>query len=216
MSENAQDEPAQDQPTQDQPTQDQTTPAPAEPGEDYSYKPSLMGAPFLFRLRPDGLEWSRGRHRGLIGYRDITRLRLSYRPVTMQTARYQLEIWSRGTPRLPVVSGSWRSIVEMQPQGPAFRAFVVALHRRLVETGAAPRCERGIAAPLYWVGAVVLGGTALALVALGVRALQAQAWGGAGFIAAFLAVFLWQTGTFFSRNRPGRYAPDDLPAALLP
>lgn len=192
------------------------TPGTAEAGLDYSFKPSLMGAPFAFRLQPDGLEWSRGRHHGLIGYRDITRLRLSYRPVTMQTARYQLEIWSRGMPRLAVISGSWRSIVEMQPQGPAYRAFVTALHRRLAAAGATPRCERGIAAPLYWIGAAILGATALGLAALGVRALQAQAWGGAAFIAAFLAVFLWQAGNFFGRNRPGRYPLNEPPAALLP
>ncbi len=49
-----------------------------------------------------------------------------------------------------------------------------------------------------------------------VRALQAQANGGALFIAGFLALFLWRGGDFFRRNRPRFYRVDALPAELLP
>ena len=39
---------------------------PPGPSDDplYSYKPSLMGAAWEFRLRPDVLEWRMGRHEG--------------------------------------------------------------------------------------------------------------------------------------------------------
>jgi hypothetical protein len=64
-------------------------------------------------------------------------------------------------------------------------------------------------------------GPAFAAVALGlavliVRALQADAIAGALFIAAFLALFLWQGGHFFRRNRPGLYRPDAPPRDLMP
>jgi hypothetical protein len=49
-----------------------------------------------------------------------------------------------------------------------------------------------------------------------VRALQVEAWGGAAFIAAFLAFFLWQAGAFFHRNRPGTFRPDAVPPQVLP
>jgi len=49
-----------------------------------------------------------------------------------------------------------------------------------------------------------------------VRALQAHTISVAAFIAAFLALFLWQGGNFFRRNKPGRYRPDALPPELLP
>jgi hypothetical protein len=49
-----------------------------------------------------------------------------------------------------------------------------------------------------------------------VRALQADARAGAAFVAGFLALFLWQGGNFFRRNRPGLYRPDAIPAALMP
>ncbi len=49
-----------------------------------------------------------------------------------------------------------------------------------------------------------------------VRALKADAIGGAALIGAFLVLFLWQTGNYFRRNRPGVYRPEALPAELMP
>jgi hypothetical protein len=59
-------------------------------------------------------------------------------------------------------------------------------------------------------------GVALGLALLVVRALQADAKGGAAFIGGFLVLFLWQGGNFFRRNRPGLYHPEALPAELMP
>jgi hypothetical protein len=57
---------------------------------------------------------------------------------------------------------------------------------------------------------------ALGLALLVVRALQADSKGGAAFIGGFLVLFLWQSGKYFRRNRPGVYHPLDLPEELLP
>jgi hypothetical protein len=57
---------------------------------------------------------------------------------------------------------------------------------------------------------------ALAMGALIARGLAAGAWRGAGVVGAFLALFLWQGGNFFRRNRPGAYRPNDLPPELMP
>src|SRR5438105_15798371 len=86
----------------------------AGPGDDlaYSYKPSLMGAAWEFRLRRDALEWRAGRHQGSAPYGRIVRVRLSFRPVTMQTRRFVTEIWPDQGPRLSIASTSWRSMVE--------------------------------------------------------------------------------------------------------
>jgi len=182
----------------------------------YTYKPSLMAPVFSFALKPEGLNWTRGRHAGEIRYGQITRLRLAFRPATMQRGRYQLEIWSSAAPRIPIVSGTVRSMVEMQSQGPEFRAFVTELHQRIAAAGAKPRCEAGLFPPIYWIGVTVLGATSLAMAAMVVRALQAGVWSGAAFVFAFLALFLWQGGQFFRLNRPGLYEVANPPAALLP
>ena len=68
-----------------------TAPAPGDIV--YAYKPSLMGAPFEFRLTPTALEWSKGRFTDRVPYDRIRRLRLSFRPVTMQSQRFLTEVW---------------------------------------------------------------------------------------------------------------------------
>ena len=55
----------------------------------YAYKSSLMGAPFEFRLAPDALEWRKGGIAGRTPYGRIRRIRLSFRPMTMQNYRFR-------------------------------------------------------------------------------------------------------------------------------
>ena len=188
----------------------------ASPDLVYAYKPSLLGAPCEFRLTPTALEWARGRHAGQIPYRQIRRLRLSYRPVSMQSHRFLAEVWVTGGPKLQIFSTSWRSIVEHERHDAAYTAFVAELHRGIAAAGAAPTLQAGTPAMLYWVGFVVFAGVSLALAALTVRALQGGAYAAAGIVGGFLALFLWQVGTFLRRNRPGTYQADALPPLVLP
>jgi hypothetical protein len=182
----------------------------------YSYKPSLMGAPWELRLRPDALAWQVGRHEGHIPYGRVRRVRLSYRPVTMQTRRFITEIWPVDGPRLTIASTSWRSLVEQGAQDGAYAAFVKELHRRIAAAGAPAAFEAGSPAMLYWPGLVIFAVGTLGLAALTVRALMVGAYAGAAFVAAFLGLFLWQSGNYFWRNRPGTYRPDALPKELVP
>jgi hypothetical protein len=191
---------------------------PDAPGGDigYAFKSSLMGAPFEFRLTSDALEWSKGRHSGRTPYREIRRIRLGYRPMTMQNYRFLAEVWTADGPKLQIASTSWKSLVEHERFDAGYRAFVMELCRRVGVAGGQTRFETGSPVILYWLGVVIFLGASLALAGLAVRALQVQAWGGAAFIAAFLAVFLWQAGTFLHRNRPGAFRPDAVPPQVLP
>jgi|SRR5262245_47851627 len=182
----------------------------------YAYKPSLMGAPFEFRLTPTALEWRRGRHAISIPYGRIRRLRLSFRPASMQSHRFLAEVWPVGGPKLRIFSTSWRSIVEEERHDAAYTAFVAELHRRIAAAGAAPLLQAGSPVVVYWISFAVFAGASLGLAGLIVRALQAGAYAGAAIVAGFLALFLWQVGTFLRRNRPGTYRADALPPGLLP
>ncbi len=189
----------------------------------YGYKPSLMGAGWEFRLRPDALEWRAGRHEGRVRYGSIARVRLSFRPVTMQTRRFLTEIWPGRGPRLSIASTSWRSLVEQVAQDQAYGAFIRELHRRIAAQHSLAQIsfaqvsfETGSPAILYWPGLVVFVGVGLALAALTVRALQVGEFAGAALVGGFFALFMWQSGTYFQRNRPGTYRPDALPKDLVP
>lgn len=190
----------------------------SKPADDlvYLYRPSLLGAPWSFRLTPVALAWEAGRRSGLVPYRDIQRVRLSFKPVSMQTHRYQTEIWAEGTPKLVIVSSSWKSMVEQERLDKSYSAFATALHRRLAAAGANPSYEQGSAPLRYWPGVAVFAAMAFGLAFLIMRALQSDSPAGAAFIGAFLALFLWHGGNYFRRNRPGNYTPDALPEILLP
>jgi hypothetical protein len=180
----------------------------------YVYKPSLMGAPWEFRLAPDALVWQAGRRSGRIAYPRIRRIRLSFRPVTMQSRRFVTEIWADDGLKLQIASTSWRTMLEQARCDDPYARFLVALHHRLDAKGVS--LEAGVMPFAYWAGIAVFAASSVALAALTARALQVEAWAGAAFIGGFLALFLWQVGGYFRRNRPRIYRSDSLPADLVP
>lgn len=186
------------------------------PENTYSYRPSLLGAPHEFRLGEQGLAWSVGRRSGSLALRDIDRVRLSFRPASMQSHRFLTEIWAAGAPKLTIMSTSWKSMVAQERLDEGYTAFITDLHRRLAQAQTRARFEQGTSPFQYWPGLVVFGGVSLALAFLTARALQEHAIGGALFIAGFLALFLWRGGDYFRRNRPRLYRAEAPPAALLP
>lgn len=196
------------------PDGDQDGEAPDDPV--YAFKPSLMGAPSAFRLRSEGLAWQIGRRSGLLRYGRIRAVRLSYRPVTMQGHRFVTEIWSQDSPKIQIVSVSWRSLVEQQRQDAPYAAFIAELHRRIAAAGTAAQFTTGLPVLTYWLGVVVFAGVMIAMGVMVVRAMRLEQWAASAMIGAFFLVFAYQIGNYFRRNRPGAYRPDAIPADALP
>ncbi len=182
----------------------------------YTYRPSLLGAAWEFALTGQTLDFRAGRKPGQIELRKITRVRMSFRPIAMQSQRFLTEIWAEGAPKLEICSSSWKSMVEQERLDRPYTTFVTELHQRLAQAGVPARFEQGSSPLRYWPGLVIFAAIALALAALVAIGLRAQAWQGTGFVAVFLSIFLWQVGNFFRRNRPRVYRPDALPAGLMP
>ena len=182
----------------------------------YSYRPSLLGAEWNLTLAPDGLVWSAGVRSGFTRYAAISRLRMAYRPMSMQMTRFMTEIWAPGDPPLRIVSTTWKSMLEQQRLDKAYTHFVTELHVRIAAANASFVCERGRPAFIYWPGLLVFAGVSIALALLIVRALQVHALVPAVFVAIFFALFGWHGGTFFRRNRPGVYPVAEPPRDLLP
>jgi hypothetical protein len=182
----------------------------------YTYRPSLLGAPRDFRLDSDGIDWVAGRRSGHIPFRDIRRVRVSFRPASMQSHRFMTELWAVNAPKLTIMSSSWRSMVEQVRQDKPYSAFIAELHRRIALAAPPARYEQGSLPLLYWPGLIVFAGVAIGFAVLMVRALQNGTGGAAVVVGAFLVLFLWQGGNFFRRNRPGLYRPEAPPARLMP
>ena len=182
----------------------------------YAYRPSLLGAAWEFALTDDGLTWVAGTKSGRAAYRNIRRVRMSYKPGSIQSHRFITEIWAEGAPKLQIVSSSWKSMVEQERLDRPYSAFITELHRRIAQAAPAARFERGANPLTYWPGLVMFAVVAIMLSALTIRGVADGLWRGAVIVAVFLALFLWQGGNFFRRNRPGAYGPDALPVQLMP
>jgi hypothetical protein len=190
-------------------------------GVRYAYKASLIGAAHRFELTDEGLSWQIGGRAGVWPYDGISAIRLSYRPVSMQSRRFRADVesadlQSKGHGRIAVLSTSWQTAALMAPQDHDYRAFIIELHARMKQSASNATLTGGLRPRIYAAAVVLLILVAIAMAGLFIRALATGEWAGVLFLAGFAALFAWQTGGFVARNRPRTYTFDDLPAALLP
>lgn len=186
------------------------------PGVGYAYRASAIGSAHRFALEDDGISWRVGRRTGKWRYADIAALRMSYRPMSMQSHRFRTEISHQDGGRIIVMSTTWQTLALMDAQDKDYRTFIVELHGRLAKHAARAMLVGGLNPVLYFAGAGVLTLLSVAMTALLVRALVTGEWVGALFIVGLSALFGWQIGRFMRRNRPRAYTFDALPRELLP
>lgn len=188
----------------------------AATGVRYAFKASLIGAAHQFELTDEGLRWRIAGKSGVWPYSAITAIRLSYRPVSMQSRRFRADIEAGSRGRIAILSTSWQTAALMAPQDRDYRAFIVQLHRRMAEAGGRAELVGGLKPPIYAAAIGLLTLVAAAMAGLFVRAVMIGQFAGILFLAGFAALFAWQVGGFVARNRPRAYAFDALPQALLP
>jgi hypothetical protein len=190
------------------------------PGPDhaatYSYRPSLLGAPREFAMGERGLLWRAGPYSGEVPYHQVRRIRMSFRPMTIQTYRFITEIWPKAGPKLEIASTSWRGMIQQERHDAPYAAFVTELNRRIGAGKGETLFVSGTNPIQYWIGLAVFLVVLLAVSALLVKALIAWSLVPAMVVGGLLALFLLQTGGYFRRNRPRRYQPDAIPPEVLP
>jgi len=182
----------------------------------YAYKASLIGAAHQFELTADGLSWRVAGRADVWRYTDITAIRLSYRPVSMQAHRFRADIAHASKARLPIISTSWQTAALMAPQDNDYRAFITELHQRMARAGSRAVLTGGLRPNVYTLAVTLVALLALAVGGLLVRALATGELAGALFLVGFAALFGWQVGGFLRRNRPLPYTFAHIPDALLP
>ncbi|MBW8856285.1 MAG: hypothetical protein JF604_18620 [Bradyrhizobium sp.] len=190
--------------------------AEAAAGASYAYKASLIGSAHRFELTEEGLSWHIGGRSGLWRYDEISAIRLSFRPVSMQQHRFRADVSHASGGRIRILSTSWQTAALMAPQDNGFRNFIVALHARMAQAGSQDESTAGLGRRTYAAMLAFLAVLAVAMTALLVRALAISEFAGALFIIGFAALFAWQIGGFVRRNQPRSYSFDRVPSALLP
>ncbi|WGS22936.1 MULTISPECIES: hypothetical protein [unclassified Bradyrhizobium] len=182
----------------------------------YAYKASLIGSAHQFELTDAGLAWTISGRSGVWDYSDLSAVKLSYRPVSMQQQRFRADIDNAKGGRIAILSTTWQTATLIAPQGHLYRDFIVELHRRMQAAGSEAVLTGGLGPKTYAAALALLAGLAIAMTGLLLRALTTAEWTGALFLLGFAALFAWQVGGFITRNRPRRYDFDHLPEALLP
>jgi hypothetical protein len=162
------------------------------------------------------LSWQLGGKSGIWPYAGIASVRLSYRPVSMQSRRFRADIENVDGARIVILSTSWQTAALMAPQDQAYRAFITELHKRMEAAGSKAALIGGLGPRVYAAAVGLLVLVAIAMMGLFVRAIATGEFAGALFLVGFAALFAWQIGGFMGRNRPRAYALDHLPKALLP
>jgi hypothetical protein len=185
-------------------------------GVRYAYKASLIGAAHRFELTDDGLSWRIAGKTGLWPYAGISAIRLSYRPVSMQSRRFRADIDNANGGRIAILSTTWHTAALMAPQDRDYRAFIAQLHRRMAQAGGMATLIGGLGPRAYAAAIALLILVGIAISGLFVRAIATGEFAGALFLAGFTAMFAWQIGGFVRRNRPRAYTFDQLPESLLP
>ncbi|CAN5207493.1 hypothetical protein BH10PSE10_BH10PSE10_09820 [soil metagenome] len=185
-------------------------------GTQYVFKPSLVGGASQFDLTDEGLSWHVRGKTGVWPLDKIAAIRLSYRPVSMQSRRFRADIEDTRGERITLYSTTWHTVALMSPQDSGYRAFIVELHRRLAAIKSKVVLVVGINPRIYFTGIALIGLVGIAILGLLIRALVTGEFAGALFLAGFAALFAWQIGGFMRRNRPRNYTLGVLPKDVLP
>ena len=194
----------------------QVSRAEAASATSYAYKASLIGSAHRFELTDEGLSWHIARRSGVWRYDEISAIRLSFRPVSMQQHRFRADVSRAGGGRIAILSTSWQTAALMAPQDSGFRDFIGELHARMAKAGSRAELTAGLGRKTYAAVLAFLAVLAVAMTGLLVRALMIGEFAGVLFIIGFAALFAWQVGGFVRRNQPQSYSFDRVPRSLLP
>lgn len=186
------------------------------PVTSYAYKASLIGSAHRFELTDEGLSWRIAGRSGVWRYDEISAVRLSFRPVSMQQHRFRADVSRASGGRIAILSTSWQTAALMEPQDRGFRDFLVELHARMAKAGSRAELTAGLGRKTYVAVLAFMAMLAVLMAGLLIRALMIGEFAGVLFILGFAALFAWQVGGFVRRNQPRSYSFDRLPAGLLP
>jgi hypothetical protein len=163
------------------------------------------------RLTPTGLEvQGAGRQRKLIPYATIREVNLQSLGLPGGAARFRCTIRSWEHPRLSLDSIGFKGQTDHDAGNVAYRHFVARLHRILKHQGVTCRFTRGSAGLIvagWCLLSVILLASSASLLSLGLRGL---------WVALCMSPGIPYGIYLIHNSRCEDYAPDDLPAELLP
>ena len=182
----------------------------------YAFTPRPHGREIRFMLREDALEVDDQRRVTRIPLAEIEEARLTFEPRGSAMRGFGAKFVSRGRRSTSFTNLSWRSLIQVDHQNEAYRAFLAALLPAIGRANPNCRFAAGRPAPI-WALFVIASGVML----LGVGYAAAMAAPRIGTLAGvvtigFALAFAWLAIEMVGRNRPRLFAPDAPPRNVLP
>ncbi len=182
----------------------------------YRQRPRPFGPEVTWRLEPEHLFADSGLRNKRVPYARIAAIRLTYAPTNITSVAFKAAVRLDDGKTLTFGSLSWRTYFEVERQDAAYRAFVTDLVARTGAANPGVALIAGKSRPVWLAAAVVGAGTTATMAAAIAWAISNGSWTLAGLASLFLVPFAWQAWGMAVRNRPGTFAPDAVPDAVLP
>lgn len=184
---------------------------------EYSQRPHPLACEVTFRLKENVLAWfdAKGRE-GMIYYKDIIAVSLSFDAARVRRARYVLDILTRDGTKLRITSNSYQGMGRYKPKHSTYTAFLNTLHERLALQAKDCTYRTGRGAVLYtlnMIGWFVLTAIVLQGISTFLTLGQWQMW---VFLFFLLIYFVPAIVLTLRNNFPRTYTPDAIPAFCLP
>jgi hypothetical protein len=190
--------------------------APLLPHRLYEHRPKPFSNALMLDLGTHSLLAERGRSKQEYPLSAIEQIRLSYTPANTARLGFACEIRATDGKTLKFSNLTWRSMVETGRQDEDYAPFVRELVARVARAN--PKVALISGAPgwkyrLFQAGAIIIAPALLATAAL---FLWRGAWPVAVLTLGILAWFAFYAREYLTRNAPGTFAPQTLPAPVMP
>lgn len=182
----------------------------------YSYRPRPFATDTRLELgRKELVAWQADQ-KYVYPYHAIDTVRLFFAPKGVDFSGFRAKIYSRDGKTIAVQDRSFKSLAQVERQGPAYRAFMVALCRRVEAENPRVLLHAGRNPILLALTGLAGAGMTGILGFMGFRTFVQGSWLLALAILGFSAMFGAWSWRYVTRNRPRRFIADAVPEAVLP
>lgn len=183
---------------------------------EYAFRKSAFEKEKTYALIKEGIEVTD--HEGsktLWKYLDIVQVKTSY-GASKNNSFYQCVLKMANGTSLLLKSQHYRGIADFEDRNETYSAFVQGLHKLLALANPHVEYKKGIGLIGYIASMIIfiVAGLFLPIFSIGALIAGSLFYGIVGILASLFLIL--KMVTYSKKNKPGKYAPDNIPAKLLP
>ncbi len=194
---------------------DQFTGTPLERA-DFRQKPRPVGFEIAYRIEGDTLVIDQTRKIERVKLGSIEQVRFSFQPNSLSTRGYRTQLRLVDGRTITFGNLSWRSMVDLDRQEAAYRAFVLRLAAAIAQANPACRFLAGKPLPIWLIFAVIAFTATLGMAAFAWMAWTRGETNAMLFTLFMFALAVWQIEPMVRLNRPRKLNSGEVPPELMP